>query len=68
MMMMMMMMMKIVKRKLEKTSNEEYLDFVDEADNFVRKKDKEILKNKVKRRKIVVEAIIKKKVMTSQKT
>ena len=30
-------------------SNDEYLDFVYEVDNFVRKKDKEFLKKKVKK-------------------
>ena len=37
--------------ELDKKSNEEYLDFVYEADNFITKKNKEFLKKKVKKMK-----------------
>ena len=43
------------------TSNEEYLDFAYEANNFVRKKDKEFLKNKVQKMKTFYRCFYKKK-------
>ena len=41
-------------------SNKEYLDFVHEADSFVRKKDKEFLKKKVKKLKTYYRSVHKK--------
>ena len=60
------MMLTILKRKI---GNEKYLDFVYEAENFIRKKDKEFLKKKVKKMKPFYTCFfIKKRIVTTLKT